>query len=312
MVRFLINRIRYPGLTIDIGARLNILGTFSYQYQCTVGEGTIISVPTNSRFSLGHNNYLGRYVEVGVSSEIVLGDNSSVQDRCTFLGDIHIGRYCLFAPNVFISSGRHYYDLRPDYLIKDQDDIVLNDHAMRRMHSRPVVIEDDCWLGANVVVMPGVLISKGSVVGANSVVTKDIPPYAVVAGAPAQIIKHRLKFFPPQHIDSQNSHDIPYFYSGFEVDSTSQLKYAEFKGLVCRQDFILCLNPSGKKSVRLLARILSDKKGVLFFGNQKQPVSDSFEEICFLIDDDTEIKLRFRAELNGLNDLLIIKMAWVQ
>ena len=312
LVSFLINRFRYPGLTIDVGAHLNILGVFSYQNRCSIGEGANISVPTNTRFNLGHDNYLGRYVEIGVSGEIDLGDYSSVQDRCIFLGDIHIGRYCLFAPNVFISSGRHYYDLQPDRLIKDQDAIVLEDPALRRVHSRPVVIEDDCWLGINVVVMPGVLISKGAVVGANSVVTKDVPPYAVVSGAPAKLINQRLKFFPPQHIEYNNSYDIPYFYAGFEVDSTSQLKYAEYKGLVCQQDFTLCLEPSGKESICLLARILTGKEGMLFFANQKLPISDIFEKICFFIDNDTETKLRFRAELNCSNGLLLIQKAWVQ
>lgn len=53
----------------------------------------------------------------------------------------------------------------------------------------PVIIEDNCWIGANAIVLPGITIGRCSVVGAGSVVTKDVPPYSVVAGVPARMIK---------------------------------------------------------------------------------------------------------------------------
>ena len=53
----------------------------------------------------------------------------------------------------------------------------------------PVYIEDDVWLGANVIVLHGVTIGKGSTVGAGAIVTKDIPPYSVAVGVPARVIK---------------------------------------------------------------------------------------------------------------------------
>jgi acetyltransferase-like isoleucine patch superfamily enzyme len=54
-----------------------------------------------------------------------------------------------------------------------------------------VKIEDDCWIAANSVILAGVTVGKGSVVAAGSIVTKDVPPYSVVAGNPAQVIKSR-------------------------------------------------------------------------------------------------------------------------
>jgi acetyltransferase-like isoleucine patch superfamily enzyme len=57
--------------------------------------------------------------------------------------------------------------------------------------SKEVVIEDDVWLGYNVIVLPGVTIGKGSVIGAGSVVSKDIPPYSIAIGNPARVIKKR-------------------------------------------------------------------------------------------------------------------------
>jgi acetyltransferase-like isoleucine patch superfamily enzyme len=54
-----------------------------------------------------------------------------------------------------------------------------------------VVIEDDCWIASNSILLAGVTIGKGSVVAAGSVVTQDVPPYSVVAGVPARVIKNR-------------------------------------------------------------------------------------------------------------------------
>lgn len=57
--------------------------------------------------------------------------------------------------------------------------------------SAPVVIEDDVWLGARVIVLPGIRIGRGAVVGAGAIVTKDVPPYAVCVGNPARIVRYR-------------------------------------------------------------------------------------------------------------------------
>lgn len=66
--------------------------------------------------------------------------------------------------------------------------IKYQDFFCQRGHEG-IIIEEDVWLGANVVVMPGITIGKGAIIGANSVVTKDIPPYSVAVGAPAIIKK---------------------------------------------------------------------------------------------------------------------------
>lgn len=57
---------------------------------------------------------------------------------------------------------------------------------------RPVVIEDDVWIGARVTLLPGVHIGRGSVIGAGSVVTKDVPAYSIVGGNPARVLKYRI------------------------------------------------------------------------------------------------------------------------
>ncbi len=69
---------------------------------------------------------------------------------------------------------------------------MLNDEVYvktKLIKTEPVVIEDDAWLGTNAVVLPGVTVGRGAVVGAGAVVTRDIPPYTVVAGVPARVVR---------------------------------------------------------------------------------------------------------------------------
>lgn len=312
LFRLVVYRIKHSGLTIGFGADLDIQGDFEYQSHCSIGEGANIIVPANAKLRLGCSNYLGRSVEIGVGGLIALGDYSSIQDRCILLGDVSVGRYCLFASNVYVSSGRHYFDLHPPLLIKDQDVLVRQNAALLAEHSQPVVIEDDCWLGANVVVLRGVRIAKGAVIGANSVVTKDVPPYAVFAGAPAKFIKQRMVFLPPSQIQYDNQDDLPYFYSGIEVDLASRIKHAEVQGLVAHNDFKLCLNSDGKKMICMVVKGLNCTEVIVFFNGEQQVVTDVFQEVSFNLSNDIDTTFNFRMESNHSDGKLLIQKAWVR
>jgi acetyltransferase-like isoleucine patch superfamily enzyme len=95
------------------------------------------------------------------------------------IGGITIGDYVLIGSNVTISSGRHPIEGRMPPVFA------------RPSVPAPIVIEDDVWIGAGAVIMPGVRLRRGTVVGANSVVTKDTDEYAVVVGAPARTVRTR-------------------------------------------------------------------------------------------------------------------------
>ena len=84
----------------------------------------------------------------------------------------------LFGPNVSVYSSTHNFD-NAEEPIKNQGYSVSK-----------VVLQKGCWLGVNSVIMPGITIGENAVVGANSVVTKDVPNYAIVVGSPARIIKY--------------------------------------------------------------------------------------------------------------------------
>jgi hypothetical protein len=79
------------------------------------------------------------------------------------------------------------------------------------------VIEDDCWIAQNVVVMPGAYVGRGAVLGANCVVTRDVGPYEVHGGVPNHKIGTRLEFRPPAELSATNDDHLPYFYRGFAL-----------------------------------------------------------------------------------------------
>lgn len=117
------------------------------------------------------------------SSGLYIGNNCFI-NRGTWivaLGTIKIGDNVVIGPYTVLTSANHGYDLL-DRPIRQQRDVL-----------KPIVIEDDVWIGAHAVVLPGVTIGKGSVIGAGAVVTSDIPAYSVAVGIPARVIKSRLK-----------------------------------------------------------------------------------------------------------------------
>lgn len=96
-------------------------------------------------------------------------------------GGIYLGDNVLIGSNVTISSGKHPIEGKLPAVFE------------RPTIPLPITIEDDVWIGAGSVIMPGVTLKKGTVVGANSVVNRDTKEYAVVVGAPAKCIRYRDK-----------------------------------------------------------------------------------------------------------------------
>ena len=105
---------------------------------------------------------------------------SSFDHFSTGEGDIVVGNYVRFAPNCTIDGGTKQVGNR-NKLIVEQPEVYPNG----------VIIADDVLVGAGSVILPSTNIGRGAVIGAGSVVTGDIPEYAIVAGAPAKVIGHR-------------------------------------------------------------------------------------------------------------------------
>lgn len=132
---------------------------------------------------LGSNVLIGRYSQVRArGGEIQLADNVSIGAFC-YLGTaskLMVGEHCLLGGNCFIGGVQHGFS-DPSRPIAEQP---LVDRG-------GIVIGRDVWIGAHAVVNDGVRIGDGAVIGANAMVTKDIPPFAVAAGIPAKVIGQR-------------------------------------------------------------------------------------------------------------------------
>jgi acetyltransferase-like isoleucine patch superfamily enzyme len=118
---------------------------------------------------------------------ISLGDDVYIGPRAMFISSdstITIGNKVMFGPGVTISTGDHNIS-RPGVFIKDN---LVKDPE----NDLPVVIEDDVWIGSNVIILKGITIRRGSVVAAGSLVTKNVPPYCIYGGLPAKMMKHRF------------------------------------------------------------------------------------------------------------------------
>ncbi|MFA5393572.1 MAG: DapH/DapD/GlmU-related protein [Candidatus Ratteibacteria bacterium] len=138
-------------------------------YKLTTGVGCRLDAfPKSPKVCIqfGNNVQINDYVHIGAIDSIRIGNNVLIAGK-VFIADHNHGSY-----------GYHEIHSHPD-----------TPPALRELSGKPVIIEDNVWIGECVSILPGVTIGKGSIVGAMSVVTKNIPPYSIAAGSPAKVIK---------------------------------------------------------------------------------------------------------------------------
>ena len=160
--------------------KLNGLPLLDIQGNCSLELGDNVSLNSRNR---GYHLNLHSPVKIYAdrpNAKVKIGSNSRINGACIHAFEsISIGQNCLIAANTQIMDSNGHDLSFPN--------------VAERIHtegtSKPVFISDNVWIGANVVVLPGVTIGEGSVISANSVVTKDIPQMVVAGGNPAVILK---------------------------------------------------------------------------------------------------------------------------
>lgn len=131
---------------------------------------------------MGAATYLMRDCYITSPQNISIGNYVCINRHASLggQGNLTIGNYVNIGPNCSLITAQHRFD-RPDKPM-----------AFQGITRGPIVIEDDVWLGVNVTVLPNVRIGRGAIVGANAVVTRDVPPYAIVTGVPAKLMRYRF------------------------------------------------------------------------------------------------------------------------
>lgn len=150
----------------------------------TYGKGSSIRRRTRmdilpfNKFILGNSSLIEDFSTInnGVG-DVFIGNNTLIGMGNVLIGPVTIGNNVIFAQNVVASGLNHEYR-----------DVAVPIHE-QKVTTAKIVVEDDCWIAANVVLTSGITIGKHCVIAAGSVVTKDIPPYSVAAGNPAKPIK---------------------------------------------------------------------------------------------------------------------------
>ncbi len=132
--------------------------------------------------NMGKNVFIMSSCRLLCPSGISFGRNVFINHHCDISGHggLEIGNFVMIAPFVQIITANHGYEDWKKPMIGQP------------IQSLPIIIKDDVWLSTNVTILPGVTIEEGAIVAANTVVTKNVPSYAIVGGNPANIIKYRF------------------------------------------------------------------------------------------------------------------------
>ena len=139
---------------------------------------TRLDVLPFNQFSLGDDSIIEDFCTINNGmGDVIIGKNSLIGMGNVLIGPMQIGNNVIFAQNIVASALNHEY--------RNIDLPILQ----QKVITDPIIIEDDCWIAANSVITSGVTVGKHSVVAAGSIVTKNVPPYSIVAGNPAKLIK---------------------------------------------------------------------------------------------------------------------------
>ena len=137
-----------------------------------------MDTPPYRKFSLGDYSVIESFACINNAvGDVMIGDHTRIGLHNTIIGPVTIGSHVNLAQGITVTALNHNFE-NSKKRIDEQG-----------VSTSAVVIEDDIWIGANAVILPGVTIGHHTVVAAGAVVTKDVPPHSLVAGVPAKVIK---------------------------------------------------------------------------------------------------------------------------
>lgn len=135
-----------------------------------------MDTPPYRTFSIGKNSVVESFSCINNAvGDVVIGDFSRIGIHSTVIGPVTIGSHVNLAQGITVTALNHNFSSKDKFI--DEQGVATS----------PIVIEDDVWIGANAVILPGVRIGRHSVIAAGAVVNRDVPPYSLAVGVPAQV-----------------------------------------------------------------------------------------------------------------------------
>lgn len=162
-------------LRVGYGSFFN--GEIEIDYNVSIGSNCTLE----KKVKIGSNTRIGNCVRIlnHEHNYCIIGNHCTVNENTLIIGKVSIGDDCLIAGNTSIVGSNHVFESL-DKTIRQQG-----------IHSKGIVIENNVWIGTQVVILDNVHVGTGAVLGAGAVVTKDVPSNAVVVGNPAKILRKR-------------------------------------------------------------------------------------------------------------------------
>jgi len=180
------SNIRFPFFR---GERINFIGAHNLSTgpRCFIGHSSHIDCTSLGGITLGNKVTIREYAWIQLTSHLnkpghslFIGDNTYIGPfaKIGAAAKVTIGRQCQFGPSLTLIAEEHDFD---------RGDLIINQGVSRA----GISIGDDCWFGTGVTVLDGVTVGRGCVIGANSLVTKDIADFSIAIGSPARVIRSR-------------------------------------------------------------------------------------------------------------------------
>lgn len=195
----------------------------------SVGQkGKITKSTLEGKITIGSNSKIIDGVEL--AGEIEIGNYTSINgpntDLRSRLNPVKIGNFCSIARNVTFQEFNHDFSRLTSYFVNHN---MLGKPAKDDLVSKgPITVGHDVWIGTHCIILSGVTIGTGAVVAANTVVARDVPPYAIVGGNPAQVIRYRFdeatvkELLASEWWDKPEQEIIAYYKAFGRKDSTGQ------------------------------------------------------------------------------------------
>lgn len=179
---------RFCKCYIHTSARIRCKSLIKHRKNLTIDRGCYIDALSTNGISFGENVSIGKYTTIectgtlkSIGKGLKVGDNVGLGTHGFFgcAGGVEIGDNTIFGNFVSIHSENHNFE---------NIDIPIRHQGVSR---KGIIIGEDCWIGAKSTILDGTIIGKGCIVAAGAVVRGEIPPYSIVGGVPAKIIKDR-------------------------------------------------------------------------------------------------------------------------